>query len=334
MTGIARDALTAITRERPRLAYIGPLTGATAALYPAAGELFPLATFTSALETAAAELGDATFGLTLGRRFHVSALGKLGALMQAAPSVGEAVAAFVHYFSLVQTNSVSCLAVSNGVARLSYAIIDPTVRCRVQDANFTLAMEDGFMRVLLGEAWRKLGVELAHDPAEALGAYRGHFGCPLRFGTAQNALLFPASFLALSPLGADDGRYAALRAELDDELGAREQRLELRHGLEAWIAACLCNGLRADVADAAADFGMSLRSLQRRLKTLGLNFAELRNGVRGRLAEALLGQTDLPVTAIGERLGYSEISAFSRAFRARTGFAPAAYRQQARARLS
>lgn len=334
MTGIARDALAAITRERPRMAYIGPLTGAAAALHPAAGELFPLATFTSALETTAAELGDPTFGLTLGQGFHVSALGKLGALMQTAHSVGEAVAAFVHYFSLVQTNTVSRLAVSNGVARLSYAITDPTVRCRVQDANFTLAMEDGFMRALLGEAWRKLAVDLVHDLANALAAYQDHFGCPLRFGSAQNALLFPASLLDLNPRGADPRRYAGLRAELDDDLGAQEQRLDLLRGLEAWIAASMCAGLSIDVEDAAADFGMSLRSLQRRLKELGLNFAELRNGVRVRLSQSLLAQTDLPVTAIGERLGYSETSAFSRAFRAQTGLGPAAYRQQARVRLS
>lgn len=328
MTAIVRDALGAITRERPHLAYIGPLTGGAAALCPATSAVFPLATFTALLEAAATETGDATFGLTLGRRFNLSALGGVGAVMQAAPSVGEAIAAFVHYFGLVQTNTLNRLVVSNGVARLSYAITDATVRCRVQDANFTLAMEDTFMRLLLGGAWRKLEVQLAHGPVEELAAYQRHFECKLRFGTTQNALLFPAELLDLPPPAANPAHYAALRTALDDDLGSQEQRLDLLRGLEAWIAASLSTGLRGDVDDAAADFGVSLRSLQRRLRELGLSFAELRNDVRTRLGRALLTETDLPVTAIGSRLGYSETSAFSRAFRFQTGQSPAAYRKQ------
>lgn len=330
MTGIARDTLAAIERERPVLAYLGPLTGAQP-LCAGASEAFPLATFTLMLETAATELGDAGFGLMLGQKFSLAALGALGELMAASPSVGAAIEDFVHYFSLVQTNSVNALTVSNGVARLSYVITDATVRCRTQDANFTLAMEDGFMRALLGEAWRPLAVDLAHAPGDGLADYQRQFGCKLRFGAAQNALYFPAAVLERVPRGADAARYAALRAGLDGDLSGQTRRLDLLRGFEAWITAGLCHALPTDVEDAAAAFGMSLRSFQRGLKAQGLNFAQLRSEVRLDLSRSLLEQTDLPVTAIGQRLGFSETSAFSRAFRTLTGQAPAAYRQRTRA---
>ncbi|MGE4482598.1 AraC-like transcriptional regulator QhpR [Acidocella sp.] len=304
------------------------MTGGSVALDQAMDEAFPLATFTSLLEAAAMELADTTFGLNLGRDFHISAFGKLGALMQAAPNMGEAISAFVGYFGLVQTNTTNRLSVSNGVARLSYAITDNAVRCRVQDANFTIAMEDGFLRTLLGPAWRKQGVELAHGPDDMLDAYQAQFDCPLRFGATHNAILFPAALLARQPLGANEARFNMLRAELDDELRLHERRLDWQSGLEAWINACLCHGLRMDIEDAAADFGLSQRSLQRRLTELGLNFMQLRNQVRTRLGQSLLIKTSLPITAIGERLGYSETSAFSRAFRAQTGLSPVSYRRR------
>jgi len=150
--------------------------------------------------------------------------------MAASPSVGAAIEDFVHYFSLVQTNSVNALTVSNGVARLSYVITDATVRCRTQDANFTLAMEDGFMRALLGEAWRPLAVDLAHAPGDGLADYQRQFGCKLRFGAAQNALYFPAAVLERVPRGADAARYAALRAGLDGDLSGQTRRLDLLRG--------------------------------------------------------------------------------------------------------
>ena len=58
----------------------------------------------------------------------------------------------------------------------------------------------------------------------------------------------------------------------------------------------------------------------------GVAFADLRNRVRLRLARAMLTETRMPVTQIALHLGYSETSAFTRAFKAMTGRSPAAFR--------
>jgi AraC-like DNA-binding protein len=329
MAVVARDVLAAIVQAKPHLGHIGPIAGVPRALLADQGSIFPLATFTSILEAAATELCDSSFGLSLGQKFHISALGPVGELMLAAPSVGEAIQQFVRYFSLVQTNTKSMLAVSGGVARFSYVITDSTVRCRSQDANFTIAMEYGMLRYMLGDAWRPLGVELAHNPGDRLAAYQRHFTCPLRFEGGQNALTFPAHLLELAPRAADAARYRALEHELAASLSAQTLQLDMQRGLEAWVTASICHALPADVEAVAADFGMSQRSFQRGLKERGLNYAELRNNVRLRMSQSLLAETDMPVTAIGLRLGYSETSAFSRAFHAQAGCSPARYRAAA-----
>jgi AraC-like DNA-binding protein len=77
---------------------------------------------------------------------------------------------------------------------------------------------------------------------------------------------------------------------------------------------------------AASDFGMSLRSFQRRLAELNINYLELRNEVRCQLAKRLLGMTSMPITSIALYLGYSETSAFCRHFKNMCGVSPSHFR--------
>lgn len=79
----------------------------------------------------------------------------------------------------------------------------------------------------------------------------------------------------------------------------------------------------------AARLGFSERTLQRRLQSLQLNFQQLVERLRFNAACRYLLQGGLPLTEIGYQLGYSEPSAFSRAFRRWSGVSPLAYRRRA-----
>lgn len=79
----------------------------------------------------------------------------------------------------------------------------------------------------------------------------------------------------------------------------------------------------------AARLGLSERTLQRRLRAAQLNFQQLVEELRFETACAYLQAGILPLTEIGYRLGYSEPSAFSRAFRRWSGASPLAYRRSA-----
>lgn len=79
----------------------------------------------------------------------------------------------------------------------------------------------------------------------------------------------------------------------------------------------------------AAKLGFSERTLQRRLQEVRLNFQQLVEQLRFDTACRYLKHGELPLTEIGYRLGYSEPSAFSRAFRRWSGVSPLMYRRQA-----
>ena len=76
------------------------------------------------------------------------------------------------------------------------------------------------------------------------------------------------------------------------------------------------------LASVARRLAMSERSLQRRLEAEGIGFAALIDAARRRRAESLLRSRDVSLTEIAFLLGFSEQSAFTRAFKRWTGKSP------------
>jgi len=76
---------------------------------------------------------------------------------------------------------------------------------------------------------------------------------------------------------------------------------------------------------------MSARTLQRRLESEGASFSEIVDGVRERLARQWLGEEGRSLVEIAFALGFSDLAAFSRAFKRWTGRPPGAWRSGPRA---
>lgn len=77
----------------------------------------------------------------------------------------------------------------------------------------------------------------------------------------------------------------------------------------------------------AENIGLSPWSLQRRLREEGISFTQVIDIVRQELTHYLLPQRQLPLSDIALLLGYSELSAFSRAFQRWYGVSPRKWRQ-------
>lgn len=292
--------------------------------------VLPLATFTSILEVAACDRGDETFGLELGRVFSHRGLGPIAGLFMTSRTVGEALDKFTRYFPSLQGNTRSCLSVSDGVARLSYSIADPTVRFRTQDANFTMAIEYRMLSRLLGANRRIAHVDFEHTPCEDIELYRAHFHCPVRFARSENAIVFPSHYLSIPITDGDVSLNVQIETELQAQTRTEERKIDLLSGLETWLTAALARSINVDIEYAASDFGMSLRSFQRRLAEVGVNFAEVRNRIRVQIGKCILAETSIPITSIALQLGYSETSAFSRGFKLQAGETPQEFRSRAK----
>jgi AraC-like DNA-binding protein len=84
------------------------------------------------------------------------------------------------------------------------------------------------------------------------------------------------------------------------------------------------------IAEIAQLFGLSDHEFQHELHIHKLSFKSLLKAARQELSLHYLDSHDLPLTEVAILLGYSELSAFSRAFRNWTGMSPQRYRQSHR----
>lgn len=328
--GAAQELVAVLAKRRPSSCSMNARAGIPSSELNDPDGTLPLVAFTSMLEAAACEFGNSTLGLELGKDFKLSAMGPVSRLMQTTQTVGEALENFSRYFASVQTDTRSTLSVSNGEARLSYAISDHAIRFRVQDADFTLAFEHSMLANFLGPIWQASCIEFEHAAGDDLPFYQQQFNCALRFGKRENAIIFPSRFLTRSLRGADETLHARLESDLAASLEQRTQTIDFIASIEAWVAGSLCRSDVTDIERIAADYGMSTRSFQRKLATHDVSYLDIRNRVRSRVARCMLAETGLPVTSVAAHLGYSETSAFSRGFKAQTGESPQAYRRRER----
>jgi AraC-like DNA-binding protein len=87
-------------------------------------------------------------------------------------------------------------------------------------------------------------------------------------------------------------------------------------------------GGRSSGDEVAQILSMHRRTLNRRLRALGITFQQILDEVRFEAARQLLDTTSLPLTDIAVSLGYTESGAFSRAFRRWSGTAPSRRRSR------
>jgi len=152
------------------------------------------------------------------------------------------------------------------------------------------------------------------------------FPCPRRFGAGATSLLFHGRYLAM-PLLQDERTLkqflehspADLLARPDggDSLISQIRRL-LGRDCSSW----------PDLETVAQQLHISPQTLRRHLREEGSSFQELKDHLRRDLAIYHLGRDELSIQDIAEQLGFSEPSAFHRAFKKWTGLTPGAYRAQ------
>lgn len=182
-------------------------------------------------------------------------------------------------------------------------------------------------RELTGRPLRALVVDFVNPRPADVRPYEDFFGGPVRFGQPSTRLVLAAADLALPLRGAD----AALLALLDAQAEALLQQVAaVGAPLGVWRQALvgLIRSGRTQLPDLAQSLQMSPRSLQRRLTEQGQSFQALLSQTRRQLAEAYLRDASVELAEVALLLGYSEQSAFTRAFRQWTGQAPLQWRKQ------
>lgn len=154
------------------------------------------------------------------------------------------------------------------------------------------------------------------------------FGVRPRFGAADAALVFARRDWDAPTRMHDPGLFALLdqhaRGLADGAAGPDGLAARVRAAIAADLP-----GREPTLAAAARRLGTTGRTLQRRLAAAETRFARLVDDVRRERAEAFLRSCDVAVAEVSWLVGFSEQSAFTRAFRRWTGRSPTEFRRAA-----
>lgn len=294
----------------------------------------PLSKYNALLELVA-QRNEPCLGLRmgigqLGVPVTSSLLGGFGHALRAAPDVRTMLDCASRYLVVhAQANELSwCLR--SGRLEISYRLSDPSIIHRRQDAEMTLGGLCVRLRDMTAGKYALLRVEFAHPQPADISLHREVFQCPMRFGQPSNLLVWPIEMLEEPLRSADPRLYQALLPGLEEERRKRLADIDLSSRLSLVILANLSSG-NIGLDEVASELCMSKRTLQRRLRELELEFADVVEEIRQARAIELVSGSVRSLTEIAHQLGYNEASSFTRAFRRWTGLTPREFRQQSQA---
>jgi AraC-like DNA-binding protein len=167
-------------------------------------------------------------------------------------------------------------------------------------------------------------VERQRPPAHR-EIYETHFGCPVKFKSDQNALIFSNADMDLPFIthNADLLGIVApqLEAELTDQLAQKTFTDQAKGILKKLLA-----GQRPAIQDLARELHLSTRTLQRRLTEQGITFHRLLDEARRELARHYLLHSSRELNETAYLLGYQDANSFFRAFHQWEGTTPGQWR--------
>ena len=286
----------------------------------------PTADFAALLEEAAAATGDDCFGLHFGARFDSRDIGPLAYVILHSPSIGMAIANAARYLRLHNQGAHVAYVREPPVAYLQHVLIGVPAELRRQHAEYSLAVALRTIRLMAGSTWSPLEVQFEHKAPADTAEHVRVFGAPVTFGCAAGAFMVDLDFAERQVPAADGRLYPILTRFLDDMLMAMPPEDTFLTSLRRAIGEALRRG-KPDLREVAGVMALGTRTLQRRLAEAGVDFTTLVDDTRHRLALRYLADPRNTLTEIAYLLGYSQASAFNRAFRRWTCTTPLQYRR-------
>lgn len=269
------------------------------------------------LEALAAARGDPAFALTLAQTAAVRPLGLFGHMVWTSGTVRDAVTRAVRFYAMISRRSTLAFDETGPVARLrNVPAIANTPRGRIL-TEFPLASFSLRAREVTGGKLALRAVRFRHA-GEAPMRYREVFGVPVEFGAAVDELELDVAHLALPLASADPITSAVLEEKIAQLAAAPSVRSPFVERVRR--AAGELDG-PVTLAAIATQLATSERTLRRQLEREGTSLRALADDARRERADAMLAAGS-SVKEVAFALGFSEPSAFSRAYKRWTGASP------------
>ena len=258
------------------------------------------------------EFGEYAIGLKLASAAKPGCFSDLGYVAMLSPTVGDMLLATVDIQGFRQNVWKVHLDLGVNPASLRWELPDDAHGHLDACIEFSAASYTHFYRTCLPARIAPKIVRFRHQPRFAEALYADLLGCHVVFGADQTCLEFDRSQLNLPLPNANPDLQSMLQAKYAQPVAWLAEGRK-HAGLSYLYLASELNKSPLKLERLAASLGLTERTLRRKLVQEGYPFRDLLEQVRRDLCDLYRFEGRRSMSEIAELLGYSELSAFTRA---------------------
>jgi AraC-like DNA-binding protein len=288
----------------------------------------PSSIFGGVLEEAAEATADDCFGLHLGEHYNPRNIGPLAYVVVNSPTVRAGIENIERYLHVYNEAAKWFFTAEGNRGYIRYLLTDLGIKSLRHSNEHEMTIAFNTLRMMVGSQWAPKEIQFAHEAPEQTSEHLRIFHAPVSFGCKTNAIVTDLHFVEREVPAADQRLYQILKRYLDHVLGKMPREDCLLASVRRATAETMRDG-ELRLVRVAKQMAMSARTLQRQLKERGVDFKHLADDTRQRFAMNYLKDRRNTLTEVAFLLGYSELSAFNRAFKRWTGSTPLDYRRSA-----
>lgn len=278
------------------------------------------------IEMMAGQMDMTPLPLIVGAAMRPDEYGALGLAWKAAPNLLGSFSRVARYWRLwTSVTQYELRETARGMLYVQHREGPRRLGLRIS-VEATTASGVSLARQVSPRPFSPIEVTFRHPAPKTRRHHEAYFGCPVHFDADMDAMLLSHESLAEPNILGDEGITRFLVSHLDQELAQIDDTPALQAQTKNEIARALSEGLPR-MADIARRLGLSARSFHRRLSEQGLSFQTLTEDTRREIALSMLRDERYALSEIAFLTGYSEQSAFNRAFKRWMGVTPAVYRK-------
>ena len=279
------------------------------------------------LAEVARQTGDDCFGLHFGEHYNPKNIGPLIYVVLNSPIVRAGIENVERYLAVHNQGAKWFLSFERERAYIRYELKDMRMEELRQYNELAMAVALNTLCLMVGSRWRPVEVQFAHPEPASITEHLRVFGAPILFDCPTAGFVIDRELLERQVPAADPRLYGILQRYLERVLEEMPPEDDLLESARRSIGELMRDG-DPTLVRVAKKMALSPRTLERRLKERGTSFKMLVADTRRRFAINYLKDANNTFTQIAFLLGYSEVSAFNRAFKRWTRQTPLAYQRE------
>jgi len=266
------------------------------------------------------------FSVRVGQQMKIEDYGVLGLSWKTCSWAGEIFERSERYFKLLSNTYFFKVEKNAEISRV-YLNREPHRRGVELSNEATFSATVVVLQAITESNNSPVEVSFKHVPPKSIKDYSTAFNCPVLFNQQENYIAYRTKDLEMRTAKADKSIHRFLVERVEEETkGIELSANKIVKDVENLIRNALPSGIPG-VEQIGQIMGMSRRTLTRRLSENGLTFRDLIKRIQEEVSKDLLKNSARSIAEIAFETGFSEQSAFSRAFKNWTSQSPVEFRK-------